>query len=256
MAALATSENPDLTVTILEKSPEVGGNTSLSTGMVPAAGTRFQREAGIEETPEDMAQDILEKNGYEADEEMVRHLCEESANLVHWLVDDWDISLSLVDDFRYPKHSEYRMHAPPGRNGANLVSELRERIEATANVELLTNAPVQKLVADDGAVVGVVAGDRRTESIAAGKVILATDGFGGNREMLTEWTADIEDAHLLWRGREYRRRHPMGRSARRRARVHGCLSRPCDGGVRPALDLRGCDERRYPRERGRRAVRR
>lgn len=75
-ATLAACENEDLTVTLLEKSGEVGGNAALSTGMIPAAGTRFQREVGIEEGPADMARDILEKNGHEADEELVRHLCE------------------------------------------------------------------------------------------------------------------------------------------------------------------------------------
>ncbi|WP_435197426.1 FAD-dependent oxidoreductase [Natronomonas sp. EA1] len=195
VAALAASENPDVRVTILEKAPECGGNTSLSTGMVPAAGTRLQREAGIEESPADMARDILEKNDYEADEERVRYLCEESANLIHWLVDDWEITLNLVDDFKYPKHSAYRMHAPPGRNGENLVAELVERVEATENIELLTNVPVTKLVAADGAVEGVVAGVHRDEAIKAEKVILATDGFAGNREMITEYCEeDIERA--------------------------------------------------------------
>ena len=195
VAALAASES-DLRVTVLEKTDAVGGNTSLSTGMIPAAGTRHQAEAGIEDDPEDMAADILAKNDREADESMVAHLCAESAPLVHWLVDEWDVSLSLVDDFTYPKHSEYRMHAPPGRNGENLVAELEARIEATENVELLTNAPVTKLVADDGGadVAGVVAGERREESIAAERVILATDGFAGNKRMVTEWCAEIEEA--------------------------------------------------------------
>lgn len=195
VAALAASENPDLRVTLLEKSPECGGNTSLSTGMVPAAGTRLQQEAGIEETPADMARDILEKNDYEADEERVQYLCAEAVNLIHWLVDDWDITLHLVDDFKYPKHSAYRMHAPDGRNGENLVAELVDRIEATENIELLRNAPVTKLVAEDGEVKGVVAGLGREEAIEAKKVILGTDGFAGNREMITEYCEeDIERA--------------------------------------------------------------
>lgn len=194
VAALAACEAADLTVTVLEKTPEFGGNTSLSTGMVPAAGTRMQAAAGIEEAPTDMAQDILEKNDGEADAEMVEHLCEESADLVHWLVDEWDVSLSLVDDFKYPKHSEFRMHAPPGRNGENLVAELEERLRARENVELLTNAPVRQLVAENGAVSGVVAGERRTESIRCEKVVLATDGFAGNNRMVTEWCEEIEEA--------------------------------------------------------------
>jgi fumarate reductase flavoprotein subunit len=195
VAGLAACENDDLTVTILEKTDEPGGNTSLSTGMVPAAGTRLQREAGIEETPADMARDILEKNDYEADEAMVQHLAENSADLVHWLVDEWDVTLNLVDDFKYPKHSEYRMHAPEGRNGDNLVTELVERLEAADNVELLRNIPVNQLVAEDDAVTGVVAGERITEAIAAEKVILATDGFAGNKRMIREFCEeDIEEA--------------------------------------------------------------
>ncbi|MHB9287895.1 FAD-binding protein [Halobacteriales archaeon Cl-PHB] len=184
VATLAASEADDLTVTLLEASDEVGGNTSLSTGMIPAAGTRLQRESGIKESPEDMARDILEKNDYTADEERVRHLCEHSADLIHWLVDDWDVDLHLVDDFKYPKHSEYRMHAPPGRNGENLVADLEARIEAQDNTELLRNTPVKQLVAEDGDVVGVVAGAVREEAIRAEKVILATDGFAGNRRMV------------------------------------------------------------------------
>ena len=194
-ATLAAAENEDLTVTLLEKSDEVGGNAALSTGMIPAAGTRFQAEADIEDTPADMMRDILEKNEYNADETMVEHLCEHSAELIHWLVDEWDISLHLVDDFKYPKHSEYRMHAPPGRNGENLVEELRERIESQPNAELLTNTPVTKLVADDGIIKGVVAGSVREEVIETSRVILATDGFAGNREMVkTHCESDIEEA--------------------------------------------------------------
>ena len=194
VAALAACESTDVTVTVLEKTAEFGGNTSLSTGMIPAAGTRMQTKAGIEESPADMAQDILEKNNGEADAEMVERLCAESPNLVHWLVDEWDITLSLVDDFKYPKHSEYRMHAPPGRNGENLVTELVERLRERENVELVTNAPVGQLVADGSSVVGVVAGENCTEAIKAEKVILATDGFAGNRQMVTEWCDEIEEA--------------------------------------------------------------
>ncbi|MEE6209925.1 FAD-dependent oxidoreductase [Salarchaeum sp. III] len=198
VAALAASDADDRTITVFEKSESVGGNTALSTGMVPAAGTRMQADAGIEETPADMARDILEKNAHEADEEMVHHLAEESRHLVHWLVDDWDITLNLVDDFRYPKHSEYRMHAPAGRNGENLVAELEARVRETENIELLTNAPVRKLVANEGRVVGAIVGDRRTEAVAADAVILATDGFGGNREMVREHLDDAIERALYF----------------------------------------------------------
>ena len=194
VATLAASENSELRVTLLEKTDEPGGNTGLSTGMIPAAGTRFQRAAGIDEAPEDMAQDILKKNDYEADEVIVQHLCEESRVLVHWLVDEWDISLHFVDDFRYPKQSEYRMHAPPGRKGAHLVGELADRVDSQPNAELLTNTPIRQLVAEDGAVTGVIAGKRHKEAIRAQKIVLATNGFAGNKQMIKEWCPEIEEA--------------------------------------------------------------
>jgi fumarate reductase flavoprotein subunit len=145
-----------------------------------------------------MVRDVMEKNGYRADEERVRHLCAESAALIHWLVDDWAIDLHLVDDFTYPKHSEYRMHAPPGRNGENLIAQLSARAASTSNVTLRTEAPVVRLVADDGAVVGAVAEVGGTERVvAADAVILATDGFAGNRRMVATHCPDIESAYYF-----------------------------------------------------------
>ena len=59
MAAAIAARQQDTEVVMLEKEPDVGGNTALSTGSVPAAGTRFQAAAGIEDSPELMAEDIL-----------------------------------------------------------------------------------------------------------------------------------------------------------------------------------------------------
>jgi fumarate reductase flavoprotein subunit len=195
-AALAACEHDAIEVLLLEKSDDIGGNTALSTGMIPAAGTRMQAAAGIEETPADMAADILAKNDHEADEAMVQHVCEHSADLIHWLVDEWDVTLQFVDDFKYPKHSEYRMHAPVGRNGENLVAELGERIEAEPNVELRTGTPVTGLVQADGAVVGV---ETPAGAVGAERVVLGTDGFAGNEAMVRRFCGE-EIAEALYYG--------------------------------------------------------
>ncbi|MBW2067046.1 MAG: FAD-dependent oxidoreductase, partial [Deltaproteobacteria bacterium] len=64
VAALAAAEK-GAEVLVLEKEREGGGNTSLSQAMVPAAGTRFQKDAGVEDSPELMAEEILKKNNYQ-----------------------------------------------------------------------------------------------------------------------------------------------------------------------------------------------
>jgi len=202
VAALAACEDPDVSVHLYEKADKAGGNAALSTGMIPAAGTRLQQDAGIEETPADFVADVMAKNDGNADRKMVEHLCETNIDLIHWMVDEWDITLHLVSDFKYPKHSEYRMHAPDGRNGENLVAEFVERISEQPNIAFHTQRPVTGLVAEDGAVCGVLV-DSITEdgelendptAVAAEKVILATDGFAGNTEMVTEYCDEMVDA--------------------------------------------------------------
>ena len=200
-AALAASENSGLTVTVLEKKSEIGGNTALSTGMIPAAGTVMQREAGITEKPSDMAADILEKCNYEADKERVQYLCEQAPDLIRWLVNGCNVELTFVDDVRYPRQSEYRMHAPPGRQGKYIIDDLHAEVETRDNIELLVNTPVNSLVAEEGEVVGVLAGQNRIEAIEADEVVLATDGFGSNSEMV-ENNVGNDAADLFYYGAE------------------------------------------------------
>ncbi|MFQ5565723.1 MAG: FAD-dependent oxidoreductase, partial [Paracoccaceae bacterium] len=48
-------------VVVLERDARPTGSTSMSSGFIPAAGTRFQRAVGVRETPEDFAADIQKK---------------------------------------------------------------------------------------------------------------------------------------------------------------------------------------------------
>ena len=51
VAAIAAAEQ-GAKVAIAEKTAQPGGNTALSTGSIPGAGTRFQRAAGIDDSPQ------------------------------------------------------------------------------------------------------------------------------------------------------------------------------------------------------------
>ena len=61
VAALA-AKDAGAEVLVLERDPSPSGSTVLSSGFVPAAYTRFQRAAGVEDSPERMAADIQRKN--------------------------------------------------------------------------------------------------------------------------------------------------------------------------------------------------
>lgn len=182
VAALALARGGS-EVLLLEKGDKPGGNTALSTGLVPAAGTRFQRDAGIlDDTPETMAEDIFSKNKHQSDIELTRRLCEVSAELVEWLVDEIECELICYTDFLYPGQSCFRMHGPPQDYGAGLVRQLANAVKEEPAIQLRLSTPVRDLVFDGDKATGVRTDDGPLETSS---VILALDGFGGNAEMVT-----------------------------------------------------------------------
>ena len=83
IAALAAAQR-GVSVFILEKEKQAGGNTSLSQAMVPAAGTKVQTEAGVEDSVELMTEDILKKNKYHSAPALTRHVAQQAGKLVDW----------------------------------------------------------------------------------------------------------------------------------------------------------------------------
>ena len=194
-AALAAAQAGAEAV-IFEKQERPWSNTARSGGMIPAAGTRFQRAAGIFEAPEDLAEDILRKNHHTSDADMTHHLSRTASIMVEWLVDEARVDLVFIDDFKYPGHSQFRMHAPPSRTGGALVADLRRAVETNPLTELITNASVANLVANEqNEVLGIVVEHgTRTERVKAKKTILACNGFAGNPEMVARYCPEMASA--------------------------------------------------------------
>jgi fumarate reductase flavoprotein subunit len=195
-AALAARER-GVEVMLLERDETPRGNTALSGGQIPAAGTRLQRAAGIEDPPEVLAGDLIRKARGQNDATLAWHLARESARTVDWLMDVHRVPLSLVDDFRYPGHSQPHMHGTPGRYGAELLAALLEAV-ARAKIDLVTSAPVTDLFADPtGRVHGVriTRPDGATDDVGCRALVLACNGFGGNREMLRRYIPEMVEAH-------------------------------------------------------------
>jgi fumarate reductase flavoprotein subunit len=196
-AALAASER-GAEVMLLERDARPTGSTSLSGGQIPAAGTKLQQAAGIDDTPELLAGDLIKKARGQCDEEMARHIARESANTVDWLVERYRMPLSCITDFRYPGHSRPHMHASPSRFGAELLTVFLQAVESTG-IPIATSARVTDLYADrnTGRVAGVriARPDGSSEDAACGALILACNGYGGSKQMLRKYIPEIVDAH-------------------------------------------------------------
>lgn len=193
-AALSAVE-ADEEVLVLERDAVPSGSTALSAGLIPAAGTRWQRAAGIEDHPELFAADIQCKAKDENEPALVELMTSQAAPVVEWLADRHGLAFSLVDDFDYPGHSRRRMHGLPSRSGRELIDALRAAAEG-GGVDILTEARVHTIHADGQRIHGVSLArpDGSTDRIGCDRLILACNGFGGNAAMVAEHMPEISGA--------------------------------------------------------------
>ena len=197
VAALAAAD-AGATVLVVEADAVPSGSTALSAGLIPAAGTRFQTEAGIDDRPDLFAKDIQSKAGGENPQSLVDALANQASPAIEWLADRFDMPFSVVTDFDYPGHSRRRMHGLPTRSGQELVDRLRSTCE-TQGIDIICNRRATRLFAKNGKMEGIeVEGPDGAETIGCQALVLACNGFGGNRDMVAEHMPEIHDA--LWFG--------------------------------------------------------
>lgn len=180
---------------VLEREKIPRGSTALSSGMIPAGGTHIQAQQGVDDTAELLAADVIAKARGQVDLEIVEAICRASAPTIDWLIETHGIDLSLVNGFLYPGHSRLRMHAPASRQGADLIGNLTIAAE-DAGIDLLTEAYVKDLFYDGHRIVGLKLErpDGSHEAVGCKALILACNGFGGNREMVLRYIPDMADA--------------------------------------------------------------
>lgn len=196
MSAALAAADAGAEVVVLEQTKTPLGTTSMSTGLIPAAGTPEQNAAGIEDNPDLFFSDIMGKNKQGADPEIVRTLCEISASTVAWLRDDHAVPLTLVDGFTYPGHSSRRMYGTQNRTGEELMAAL-EAAALAADVSILTEAEAEILYIDPDRTVrgvGYRRPDGHLEKIGCRALILASCGFAANADLLAKYIPELRDA--------------------------------------------------------------
>ncbi|MFC5753661.1 FAD-dependent oxidoreductase [Actinomadura rugatobispora] len=196
VAALRAARDPGLVVAVYEKSTREGCNTRYSSGSLAAGGTRYQRAAGIDDSPGRHARDILAVNGDPASAPIVNALCRVAPRYVEWLADDLGHPVELGLDMARAGQSVPRLHTDTGRaGGARLMETLRRAAEAAPNIAFVDNAPGIGLISRNDAVVGAeVLENGVKRRVGAGAVVLAADGFANNPAMMAEHCPEAEGA--------------------------------------------------------------
>jgi fumarate reductase flavoprotein subunit len=196
LTAALTLKDAGIECVVLERDAMPQGSTALSSGFIPACGTRWQRDIGVADNAEMLAADIEHKNHNGANPAVVRAVATASGPALEWLADAHGVPFQVLEGFLYPGHGVPRMHAVPEKTGAGLIGRLTAAC-ANAGIDLITEAPVSGLFADaEGRILGVrvTRADGSIEDIGCGALILACNGYGGNPAMVRQYIPEIAQA--------------------------------------------------------------
>jgi len=183
-------------VLLLDKSAFCGGNSTKATSGINGAGTKTQAAQKIPDTADIFLADTMK--GGAKKPEIAEVLCRNSAGDVDWLVDVFQLDLSLVA--RLGGHSMPRTHRGkerfPGMTITYALIQMLELIaEKTDKAKIISKAEVFKLNTNNlGHVIGCqYKKDGKVEE-ASGPVIFATGGFGAdfsNEGLLGKYRPDL-----------------------------------------------------------------
>lgn len=176
MAAAIAAREEGASVALLEARDKLGGSAALSGGHLYAAGTRYQREAGVEDHPDRLFDYYRTVNRFQVEPALIRAFADRSAAAIDWAVEHGVQLLGLEHTDMTPVLRGHRVEG----YGAGLAEALARAVQA-AGADIVYRTRVRELAIEDGAVVGVlVAG----EEFRAGGVVIASGGFARNLDLV------------------------------------------------------------------------
>ncbi len=182
-------------VLVLEQNFRPGGSVLFAGGSISGTGFKIQKEAGIEDSPEQFYADFVRLSGGEDfNVAVAKKHTERSGEAIDWLMDE--VGVDFGDEYRldtgsyepmYPDRVTYALAMSPSGGGLGyldaLLPKLEEYIEQ-GNAQLILNTEVTDVIVEDGNIVGVMVGE---DEVRAPSTIIATGGYGYSEEWLLEY---------------------------------------------------------------------
>ncbi|WP_394726847.1 FAD-dependent oxidoreductase [Altererythrobacter sp. GH1-8] len=184
-------------VLLIEQDAHPYGTTSMSQGLIAAAGTRSQAEKGVEDSAEVFFEDIMTKTRGLADPVIARTIAKNSGPAIDWLTDYCDIPFEVDLGFK-PSYgnSRFRAHGWPGHGGEDLLNLMHRRLD-DHGVDVMLGCRLTDIFTDEsGAVSGIsiTQPDGSVEELGCEALVLACGGFAGNREMIEHYMPELKSA--------------------------------------------------------------
>merc|ERR1711937_402426 len=180
---------------LLDKSPFCGGNSTKATSGINGSQTKTQKAKGMGDTNEIFLGDTLK--GGAKKPEVAKVLCVESGPGVDWLMDKFELDLSLLA--RLGGHSMPRTHRGaerfPGMTITYALMQAFEKVaETSEKARIINKACVYELLTANGGVVGCIYEKGGATFKEYGPGILRSGGFGadfGSDSLLAKYRPDL-----------------------------------------------------------------
>lgn len=185
-AAVAAAEG-GAKVVVLEKMPFNGGASVVCGGQYAIQGSQLQKEKGVKyDPPQSLVHDLIANGHLQNNLDTLLLLAENSPRVADWAIKKFDIKF-IDQPLQY--RAEFAFDRTLYLKG--YCSGLYKSIAAVAKeagVEVIGATKATSLIVKDGKVVGVKAvqkGGKEVEFLGK-NVLLATGGYGANKDMLAE----------------------------------------------------------------------
>lgn len=185
LAAAIEARNAGADVLVLEKMAVHGGNSIINGGDFSAAGTKMQKEAGVQDGPDIMFKDMLKAGLYLNHAEKAKIVAEKSNEALEWCVNYLGAKFTRLGF--HGGHSVKRAHQTANASGSEVVNKMFAKAKEIG-VKVQPRTKLVRFLADKkGRIVGmeVLKGYRFPDEKSGKKafikarrgVVLASGGF-------------------------------------------------------------------------------
>ncbi len=185
LAAAVSAAQAGAKVTVIEKLAFIGGNTMISSGYFNAVDPERQKKQGIQDSVEKHIEQTLAGGDGRADPELVKILCTNALDTLHWLE---GMGLKFRPDVMQVYGALWpRSHLATEPKGTGFIRVLSDKCKELG-VQILTGTKLEKIIRegfDEGNALGVLAiRNGKPYYIRATKgIVLAAGGFSANPKL-------------------------------------------------------------------------
>lgn len=190
LSAAVEAANTGASVLVLEKAPDIGGNTLISGGFYSSVDRKLQEPLGINDSEELFFEQTYEYGGSIADKKLVEHLVKNAEDSLQWLE-------SLGMHFQPRVFELYGAHWPRSHIPVLPLGQGYIRTLSSAaldrGVEIKTRCSVDELIVESGRIKGVAAAtdNGRKFYFCRKGVVLASGSFAANSQLVERFAPKL-----------------------------------------------------------------